>query len=530
MFRILLLTSIVLTVGLVPVQAQEDVPVDTMLSRLVPFGYSGSVLLVTDGEVVLDKGYGMANAETSEHFTPETASGIGSITKSFTRAAIWTLVDDGLMSLDDKISVYLDEVPEDKTDITILQLLEHRAGLDEYHDTEGDFQPMSRDEALSTILNTPLIGAPGASESYSNSGYTLLAILIEEVSGMGYQEYVHEKIIDPLGLTNTGFWGEVVAEIASTPNHSNGYGKSSEWDYSWVLVGNGGMVSTTHDLLTFARGMASGVLFDGELAEVFTLDGEIIEAGGGDATDYVGVLVYDSESDSALIHLTNQVTYDAETLSIRIYFALQGEDELPVPPETLPVDLQQLETLQGVYRSSEDHSITVEATEVGLLASAEGQSAVNLLTGQNDPQFDAMNTRTQNIVEAAAEGDFSLLAESFSYVSEADLARLWGDLVAEYGAYESVTMLGASFNRFQEIDVLFRLDFEDGEQVVRWSWEGDEIVNFEFLDDVRLATQRLYLPVDSGFATFSLDNPALPVIQFGGDGTLSIGDVVLHAE
>ncbi|MCI0713525.1 MAG: beta-lactamase family protein, partial [Chloroflexi bacterium] len=410
---------------------------------------------------------------------------------------------------------------------TIQQLLDHRAGLETYHDAAGDFQPMTRDEALTIILNTPLIGSPGASESYSNSGYTLLAILIEKVSGIGYQDYVHQHVIDPLGLTSTRFWGEDIDPIASTRNRSNGYGNASQWDYSWVLVGNGGMVSTTHDLLTFARGMAAGAIFDGKLAGLDAVDGEILAAGGGDATDYVGVLIYDSESDSALIHLTNQLTYDAESVSIRIYFAIQGEEELPLPPETLPVDGEQLEPLSSVYSESDGSTINVEATENGLLVGAAGQSAVNLLTGQSDPQLDAINTQTEAIIEAAAAGDYSLLADGVGSGSEAELAGLWNNLVTQNGIYESVTILGATFNRFEEIDVLFRLNFADGKQYIRWTWADDEIVNFEFLADAESTIEYLYLPVNSGFATFSLDNPDMPILHFGDDDTLTIGDVVL---
>lgn len=530
MFRILLLTIIVLTIGLTTVQAQEDLPIDTMLNRLVPYGYAGSILMVTGGEVVLDKGYGTANVETGEVFTPDTASGIGSITKLFTRAAILTLVDDGLMSLDAPISTYLDSVPEDKAGITIQQLLDHRAGLETYHDTAGDFQPMTRDEALTTILNTPLIFTPGDTESYSNSGYTLLAILIEEVSGIGYQDYIHQHVIDPLSLTSTTFWGEGIDPIASTPNRSNGYGDASQWDYSWVLVGNGGMVSTTRDLLGFARGMAAGDIFDGELAGLDAIDGEILAAGGGDATDYVGVLVYDSESDSAIIHLTNQFNYDAESVSISIYLAVRGEEELSLPPETLPLNSEQLEPLSGVYSISEGNTIHVEAAENGLLVGASGQDAVNLLTGQSDAQLDAVNTKTQEVIEAAATGDFSLLVGSIGSGSEAELAGLWNGLVAQHGEYEAVTMLGATFNRFGEIDVLFRLNFAAGEQYIRWTWAGDEIVNFEFLETAELTIQYLYLPVESGFATFSLDNPDMPILHFSDDDTLTINDVVLAKE
>ena len=187
-----------------------------------------------------------------------------------------------------------DDIPADKEDITIDQVVNMQGGFQAYLDDEGDFKEMSRDEAQERILTSALVAEPGTEEVYSNSGYTLLAILIENVSGQSYQAYVRSAILEPLGLNNTGFWGEEFAGLANTPNQLNRYGNAGEWFYSWVLVGSGGMVSTVGDLYTFAQAaLGSDDFIDPEIKATSRFaDGVAFVAGGGDATQYVAAMYY----------------------------------------------------------------------------------------------------------------------------------------------------------------------------------------------------------------------------------------------
>ena len=107
---------------------------------------------------------------------------------------------------------------------------------------------MTRDKAFKEIMGQRLLSTPGSNENYSNSGYTLLAILIEQVSGLAYTDYIRERILIPAGMKSTGFWGESFPAMASSTNKILGCSSPDTWAYSWVLVGNGGMVSTISDM------------------------------------------------------------------------------------------------------------------------------------------------------------------------------------------------------------------------------------------------------------------------------------------
>lgn len=97
-------------------------------------------------------------------------------------------------------------MPEDKQAITIDHLLTMRFGLHEYHDRSGDFEAMDRVEAFRRIMNQQLRFQPGGCKGYSNSGYAVLAMIIEEVSGQPYITYLREQIFDPAGMNHTGFY------------------------------------------------------------------------------------------------------------------------------------------------------------------------------------------------------------------------------------------------------------------------------------------------------------------------------------
>ena len=134
---------------------------DDYLKRLAPFGFSGTLIVEKDGEVVLHAGYGLADHERKIPMSPDTVLPIGSITKQFTAAAILKLEMQGKLKPNDPISKYFPNVPADKGAITLHHLLIHGAGLEsDYGD--GDFEPVTREEIVRRVLAAPLRSAPGA--------------------------------------------------------------------------------------------------------------------------------------------------------------------------------------------------------------------------------------------------------------------------------------------------------------------------------------------------------------------------------
>ncbi|MEZ5041543.1 MAG: serine hydrolase domain-containing protein [Saprospiraceae bacterium] len=207
-----------------------------------------------NGNTILNAGYGYANWLNQNPINSETAFDLASISKMFTATAIMKAAEMGLLSINDPITKYIDNVPSDKQSITIHHLLNHSSGLPEFHDKKGDFEKMNRKEALDKILNAKLAHPVGDSFKYSNSAYTLLALILEKASNQPYESFVRDKLWTPIGLDKTGFHGE---KIWQEDKIAMGYGDEchngntpSNWEkMEGVLLGNSGIVSSADDLL-----------------------------------------------------------------------------------------------------------------------------------------------------------------------------------------------------------------------------------------------------------------------------------------
>jgi CubicO group peptidase (beta-lactamase class C family) len=313
------------------------------IDEAVESGFSGAVLITVDGERLLTEGHGFANREDATENAPDTAFDVGSILKSFTATALFRLEEQGALELSDTLDAFFPEAPDDKASITLREILQHRAGFDEYHDTTGDFEPMTRLEARDRILSQELLFSPGTDEAYSNSGYTLLADVIETVSGEPFVEHIHHALFEPAGMVESGFYSEPLWQSVET---AMGYEASTfgdndpaGWPYTWALVGNGGLVTTVLDLNRWIS-----ALFGGRVVSAATLSvmqeefldptaaevgGETVyaEAGAGDF-GLGGVLVFAPASDTRILIATNTYeTFDIEALALELtLLTLSGED------------------------------------------------------------------------------------------------------------------------------------------------------------------------------------------------------------
>ncbi|WP_216211738.1 serine hydrolase domain-containing protein [Amycolatopsis aidingensis] len=225
-------------------------------------GFSGAFLADHPGGTDAHA-LGLADRKTGTGNEVGTAFDIGSIAKSFTAAAVLRLVDGGLLGPETTLGELLAEVPADKREITVRQLLEHTSGLAEYHDTEGDFEPMSRAAALRRILGQELKFRPGTGEAYSNSGYTLAAILVEEVTGRTFTAVVGD-LFAAAGLEHTGFYGsETLRAIPVATGYEgsvHGRNNPAYWEPTWALLGGGGIAATVRDLRTWWQALRESTL------------------------------------------------------------------------------------------------------------------------------------------------------------------------------------------------------------------------------------------------------------------------------
>lgn len=220
-------------------------------------GFNGSVLVVKGGKVVLTKGYGLSEPNGRDQITPSTIFPIGSVSKWFTGMVILRLEQDKKLKLTDRIGSFVSGVPADKKEITIQQLVSHSAGFGEYIDRPGeggDFAQIDKKTALSRLLGEKLLFKPGAKSEYSNNGYTMLAIIIEKVTGKSWQEAVRKFVFEPAKMTRSGFFGEKkwpATDFAVGYNAKTHGTKNCPFYWgapTWSIIGAGGIISTPGDL------------------------------------------------------------------------------------------------------------------------------------------------------------------------------------------------------------------------------------------------------------------------------------------
>lgn len=310
--------------------------------RAAEQGFSGVALVIVGGEMVFGRGYGLADREEKRANTLQTAFDFGSVMKDVTAAAIFQLEDAGALALGDPLSRFFPDVPEDKAEITLLQLLQHSAGLDEYHDTTGDFEALTREQARAAIFAQELLFPPGDDEAYSNSGYTLLADVIETVSERAFTDYVREELLEPAGMRASGFYGDEPWERVDTAigydDERFGDNDPATWPLTWALVGNGGLVATAPDIARWLSALRAGDVlseaafarYEAELLEpnALELDGHAVYAFAG-AGDYGlgGVAVDCPELDSRFVIASNARTeLDIEAFAAELAQQLFARD------------------------------------------------------------------------------------------------------------------------------------------------------------------------------------------------------------
>ncbi|HEY6739295.1 MAG TPA: serine hydrolase domain-containing protein, partial [Actinopolymorphaceae bacterium] len=236
----------------------------------IPDGAGGTVLAAKDGDIVLAKGFGRADREAGTACRIDTVYDIGSLTKQFTAAAILALDESGALAVTDPMRRFVSGVPADKRTITLHHLLTHTAGLADV--LGGDYDVCSRSDLVAAALASPLRFSPGEGYAYSNVGYSLLAAVIELVTGEGYETVLADRLFEPAGMHQTGyvrpFWrpGRVAVEYDEDGDRQ-GTPLDRRWADDgpyWHLRGNGGLLSTARDMYRWHVALNDDRVLSGE--------------------------------------------------------------------------------------------------------------------------------------------------------------------------------------------------------------------------------------------------------------------------
>lgn len=373
--------------------------IDAFFSQRISADGPGAVVLaVKDGKVVLRKGYGLANMELGVPIKPAMVFRIGSITKQFTSAGIMMLLEEGKISLDDEITKFMPDYPTRGNKITIHNLLNHTSGIKSYDDRQDFFVTIRNDfkpaEFVEVFKNEPLDFKPGEQFKYNNSGYFLLGVIIEKVSGKTYEEFINERIFKPLGMRNS-YYGSHSRII---PNRATGYQATKNGhinaDYISMtqVYAGGALLSTADDLWAWTKALHSGKVVSQKSFKLMTtatkyagsqtqkygyglwlnsLFGEKSVEHGGGINGFITHALYLPEKNIFVTVLTNAIVVVDAPFTARWTAALLcGKDVKRKKAITL--DSKILDEIVGVYEISKGVFLTVTREGTGLYSQQTG--------------------------------------------------------------------------------------------------------------------------------------------------------------
>lgn len=283
------------TPGILDLEASDAVAIDAALTRAEAAGLSGVILVRDRNHVLLHKAYGSANAAKSRPMTIDTGFDIGSIVKPMTLAAILRLEEQGKLTLEDPLEKHFPEAPAEKRAITLRQIAEHRAGMADVFG--GDYDVVTREWLIETAMKAPLLYPPGTEKRYSNSGYSLLAVVIERTSGEPFETFVRREILLPTGVEHIGYvqagWTKNDLAVGTTADGQRwGTPLDHAWagdGPSWNLRGNGGMLATAAELSAWYEGLFDGKVLGGPaLAKFYEICSGESRTVGGRALSHAG--------------------------------------------------------------------------------------------------------------------------------------------------------------------------------------------------------------------------------------------------
>lgn len=397
-----LLTLALFTAGYA--QTLDKTKLDQFFDRLAEKNKAmGSLTIAKDGAVLYTRaiGYSQANETEKKPLTAANRFRIGSITKMFTAAMILQLVEEGKLKLTDTLDKFFPQVPN-AGKITIVQILWHRSGIPNVKREQNSQRnvntiPVTKDEMLALIAKATPDFEPDTKHSYSNSGYQILGLILEKVTGKPYGEALKERITSKIGLANTylatGNIDVSKNEALTYMNFGDGWKPVSETHPS-ILFSAGAIVSTPNDMAKFIQALFDGKIVskasldqmktirDGEGSgmEPFTFAGKTFYGHTGGADNYGAWLMYQPEEKLAVAYTTNAKVYPVGDIMKGIMDIYYNKPFQIPASESVAISTEVLDKYVGVY-STPDAPVKFTITRQGATLYAQppgSQSAVPL--------------------------------------------------------------------------------------------------------------------------------------------------------
>ncbi len=537
--------------------------IESYMNRLEPFGFHGAVLVAQGNEIFLNRAYGLADVSKGVPNKPGTLFSTGSVTKQFTATAILYLQANNNLNVNDPITNFFDDVPEDKKQITIHQLLTHTAGLRPAYGSDED--PITRPQLIRLILDTPLELPPGDKYQYSNGGYSLLAAIVEIVTGVEYEKYLRDTFFLPLDMNATGLKLLDIepAQVSRSHNLDTAYASPLErpTEY-WFLKGNGGILSTTTDMYKWYRGIRTGdVLPKDARDQMFTpyvleyedggsyygygwvideyKDGKtLIWHNGGSMPQGWGCAVYHFVDDDLFIVVFSnkpiEGIHPTDIIAERLAGILIGSGT-PLPPsiDKDSVSGFDIASHAGAYSLPNGDIFRVTAPTGVLLIDPEGQTAMAaLFPSRFEAQLSKYNQLTRELVTALSASDFDKALGHFDTGMatkrewEAMVKEWWGSLKG-FGPFERVEIVGTLAAEGAQTHC--RIHFSGKSFECRFLWMGGKCGGIR--PNAEPPSRELLGQSPNRFVSYSLTTGAVVAANFAAGDRLVIehGDARIEA-
>ena len=305
--KILILISCLLSLQLI---AQNKV---SEIDKLVTYSehhdmFSGNILVAEKGEIIYHKAIGMSDVKNEVPLNLNSSFCVGSIAKQFTAFSIMLLVDMGKLNYNDKVGDIFPELPAHMHPITLINLMQHTSGLKRTH--YGSPDGLTNEDIYNNLVNAKddkLLFPPGTDFSYSNSGYMLLAMIVEKASGKSFEAFLTENVWRPLGMTNTYVMSKEDYGRHNKVVGYDGYGNVS--DFNVLTYGSNGIYSTTEDLFRWTQSFSTDKLMDFKIKSkawkrAVSSNGEVLQDGFKQHQwNYgLGYFIYNNELDGVVGH------------------------------------------------------------------------------------------------------------------------------------------------------------------------------------------------------------------------------------
>ncbi len=393
-------------------QEKKKQEIDSIIKAYAAINkFNGTALIHYQHKNIFEKSYGWQNAEKKIPNQDKGVYQIASLTKSFTALIIVKLAEEGKLSVKDPISKFIADYPRGN-EITIEHLLTHTSGIYEvlrnkkYFNLLHTGKSITKNKELSFFKNEPLDFEPGTQFSYTNSGYILLGLIIEKITGLSYEDAVKKIILNPLKMTHTGFNYMALESPYKTVPYSYISKTKQEKTEVWnsTLTGPAGQIySTAEDLYNYYTGLRDFKIVSKEAFKKATtpyLSGygygwfiddlygkKLINHGGNieGSTSYFAML---PEEDLCIILLNNITSKKLEKAGNTILAALLEQPyTLPQPKKEILLSADALKKYVGDYELSEDNIIHILYENNQLFIQNNKDPKVEMLAEKEDTFF-----------------------------------------------------------------------------------------------------------------------------------------------